>query len=391
MMSLLREDIADAIAFRRRLHAMPEVSGEEGETAREVVAFLAPTGPDEIVTGLGGHGVAVVYASGAPGPTVLLRAELDALPIEERGELPYRSRVAGKAHLCGHDGHTATLAALARDFARRRPARGRVVLMFQPAEETGAGARAVVADPRFAAIRPDMSFSYHNYPGIRLGHAWIDMGVVNCASRGIALTLTGKTSHASEPEHGVSPMAAIAMLMPALANLGNAAPSSDAKRSNDFAMVTVTHARLGERAFGISPGIAEVCATLRTLTDGAMAALVAQTEGLARRIASTHGLGLDIAYTDIFAHVENAPSAVAHLRRAMTATGVTFEAGDLPFRASEDFGVFGHNAPAAMVFLGAGEHRPKLHNPDYDFPDELIAIAAPVLAHAARQLVGGDG
>jgi amidohydrolase len=376
------EDIAEAAAFRRHLHAMPEVSGEEEATASEVATFLAGIQPDQILTGLGGHGVAAVFDSFTRGPSVLLRSELDALPIQEISDAPHRSRVPGKGHLCGHDGHTASLALIARALGRQRPARGRIILMFQPAEENGSGARAVTADPAFDAIRPDISFSWHNMPGIPFGHVWLGEGVANCASRGMKISLTGKTAHAAQPENGVSPMQAISALMPALTALGSAATGA-----NRFAMATLTHASMGAPAFGIAPGHAEIWVTLRTFTDDAMGDLVARAEALARVAADANGLDLAISHHDIFAHVENAPEAVAHLARALDGEGLAHMRGDLPFRASEDFGIFGKERPAAMFFLGAGERHPSLHNPDYDYPDELTPLAAGVMLRAALQVL----
>lgn len=153
-------------------------------------------------------------------------------------------------------------------------------------------------------------------------------------------------------------------------------------------MATVTHAEMGAAAFGVSPGAGEVWATLRTLTDAGMDDLVVRATALAEDAAARHRLGLAVSFHEVFAHVENAPAAVAELARAMDDEGVKHSPGHLPFRASEDFGVFGHGAPSAMVFIGAGETHPSLHNPDYDFPDGLIPIAASVLGRAARQLVG---
>ena len=127
-MFLTNQDVVELVTWRRALHAMPELSGEEAVTAAAVQRFLAATGPDEVVSGLGGHGVAVVYRGAAPGPTVLLRAELDALPIQELASHDHRSTTPGKGHLCGHDGHMASLAAVGRGLGRQRPARGRVVL-----------------------------------------------------------------------------------------------------------------------------------------------------------------------------------------------------------------------------------------------------------------------
>ncbi|WP_414474043.1 amidohydrolase [Microvirga sp. M2] len=382
-MFLTHQDVVALTEWRRGLHRNPEISGEEVETARTVQAFLASAGADRIVAGLGGHGIAGIFEGREPGPTVMVRAELDALPIEEISEAPHRSRVLGKAHLCGHDGHMAILAALALGLSRRRPQRGRAVLLFQPAEETGAGAAAVVADPKFREIAPDAVFALHNLPGMAFGKVALIEGPVSCASRGMRIVFTGKTAHASMPETGLSPVGAVARLMPALTALGSGGPMDES-----FAMVTVTHARIGEPAFGIAPAHGEVWATLRTLTDAGMDALVAEAERLAQDAARAGNLSVAVSYSDIFRHCENAPEAVAHLRRALDAEGVPHDRGDLPMRPSEDFGHLGANAPAAMFFLGSGEDHAALHNPDYDFPDDLIPIGARVFMRALRDLLG---
>jgi amidohydrolase len=382
-MTLTNQDVADLIAFRRELHRFPEISNEEKETAERVCAFVEATGPSEIITNLGGHGVAAVYDSGVEGPTVLFRSELDALPIEELTDIPHRSEVPGKSHMCGHDGHTAILAALARQFGRQGPARGRVVLMFQPAEETGNGAAGVVADPRYDAIRPDFSFSLHNLPGSPLGHVHLRPGVVNCASRGMRILLEGKTAPSSMPETGISPMWAIATLMPALSQLGGGSFEDD-----DFAMATVTHACMGEAVFGIAPGHAVVRVTLRTRLDDRMADLCANAEALAREAASRNGLTMTFDYHEIFVASINAEEAVEHLRVALDAEGISHDEERLPMRASEDFGIFGHSSKSAMLFLGSGIDLPQLHNPDYDFPDDLIEIGSRIFMRTARNLLG---
>lgn len=382
-MTLSQTDIAELTALRHALHAAPDLSGEEAGTAARIAGALTPLAPDALLTGLGGHGLAAVFAGAAPGPTVLFRCELDALPIEERGSPPHRSRNPGKAHLCGHDGHMAILMGLARIFARQRPARGRAVLLFQPAEETGAGAAAVIADPGFETVLPDYAFSLHNLPGLPLGHVGLAPGPVNCASRGMAVTLTGKSAHASEPENGTSPMGALTRLMPALTALGH---GTTAER--DFALVTITHAEMGAPAFGIAPGEATLHATLRTLTDDRMASLCAATEGLVRDTAAAEDLRVDIAWHDIFAHCENGAEATAIIARALDTLGLAHDARGLPMRASEDFGRFGHRARAAMFFLGAGEDHAALHNPDYDFPDALLPVGTRIFAQIARDLLG---
>ena len=375
-------ELAELAAWRHELHRRPEISGEEAETARAVRAALALTSPDKVIAYLGGHGVAAVYEGTDEGPTVMFRAELDGLPIEEISDLPYRSTVAGKGHLCGHDGHMAILMALANEFGRQRPRRGRVVLMFQPAEEHGAGAAAVIEDSKFAEIVPDYAFSLHNLPGLPLGHVALDSGPVNCASRGMKVELFGKTSHASLPEDGTSPMLAVAGLMPELTALAD----GGAMNAN-FALVTVTHARMGEPAFGIAPGHAEIWATLRTTTDAGMAGIVARAEALVAQRAAQAGLTFAVSYHDVFHHCENAPEAVAHLRHALQQEEVAHDSGVFPIKASEDFGRFAASGPSAMFYLGAGENYPQLHNPDYDFPDALIAIGARIFMRTARNLL----
>ena len=381
---LTNRDIAELADWRRELHRFPEVSREEAATAARVVQALGGLGPDQVLTGLGGHGVAAVFHGAAPGPTVLFRAELDALPIEELSDAPYRSTIPGKGHLCGHDGHMTLLMGLARLLSRQRPERGRVVLMFQPAEEDGSGAAAVLADPAFAAIRPDWAFSIHNMPGTAFGRGLLKSGVVNCASQGLRITLGGKTAHASLPETGTSPGLALASLIDQFTRLAPPGPLGPG-----FQLITVTHARLGEPAFGIAPGAAELWVTLRTMEDAGMATLKAQAIALAETAAKAHGLTVGFETHDDFAASVNHPEATERIAQAMEALGMAHEEGDLPMRGSEDFGRFGQpGTRSAMLFLGVGERHPALHNPDYDFPDALIGPGVAIFHRIARDLLG---
>ena len=364
------DDLRELTAFRHHLHRHPELSGEEEETARLVCGMLEPTRPDTVLTGVGGHGVAAIYDSGAPGPTILFRSELDALPIQELGAVEHRSTVPGKAHLCGHDGHSTILLGLARILSRARPASGRVVLMFQPAEENGAGAAAVVADPRYPQIRPDWAFSLHNAPEVAFGSARLGAGPANCASRGIRITLTGSTAHASRPADGRSPMLAISELMPALLACGSGKPLGPG-----FTMVTVTHASMGAQSFGVAPGEATIMATLRTVHNADMDALVAQVERLIGETAARHGLSFAFSYDDVFAASVNDEEATAILATGIERAGVQRQQQTVPSVGSEDFGQFGMSgAKAAMLFLGSGPDWPRVHTPDYDFRDELIPV-----------------
>ena len=371
--------------LRHELHRHPELSGQETETARRILGFFHPLKPDLTLTGLGGTGLAFGFgaAESSEGPTVMLRCELDALPIQEWNELPYRSTVDGVAHKCGHDGHMAILAAVALELAQRRPARGRVVLLFQPAEENGAGAEAVLADPQFEQIRPDFIFALHNLPGFPIGQILVKDGPFNCASRGMTVHFRGKTSHAAQPENGVSPALA---LSESIRQLG-ALPTT---KSDQIAFVTVVGAKLGNKAFGTSPGDAEIYATLRTESDDAMDLLVREAEDLVRGLAKADGLEVDITYEDVFGATANDPKACDFVRRA--AAGHQLREMNATFPWSEDFGrftaqvpsdkvpgvqipgdqVLGARIPGALFGLGAGEDMPALHHPDYDFPDELI-------------------
>lgn len=381
---LTNRDIAELTDWRREMHRFPEVSREEAGTAARVVRALAGLKPDQVLTGLGGHGVAAVFSGAEPGPTVLFRAELDALPIEEISTADHRSTIPGKGHLCGHDGHMTLLMGLGRLIARKRPARGRVVLMFQPAEEDGSGAAAVVADPAFEAIRPDWAFSIHNMPGVPFGTGWLASGVVNCASQGLKITLGGKTAHASLPETGTSPGLALAALIDCFTRL-----APPATLAPGYRLVTVTHARLGEPAFGIAPGAAELWITLRTMEDAGMASLRAEAMDLAMAEAARQGLTVAFETHDDFAASVNDPEATHQIARAMEALGMAHAPGDLPMRGSEDFGRFGQpGTKSAMLFLGVGEAHPALHNPDYDFPDGLIQPGVAIFHRIARDLLG---
>lgn len=380
---LTNTDIVELTAFRHHLHRHPEVSGQEEWTAAQVVQALEPLRPNRLITGFGGHGVAAIWDGSEVGPTVLFRSELDALPIEENSQADHRSTIAGQGHLCGHDGHTTILTGLARLISRTPPMRGRVVLMFQPAEEDGSGAAAILADPRFAEIRPDWAFALHNVPGLPLGHVAIGPGPANCASEGLRVVFRGRTAHASMPETGLSPALALAALMPAAlaAGVGGAVLPG-------FRLVSICHARMGEPAFGITPGEGELWLTLRTLLDEDMAALRDEVMQLACDLAQQNGLSVEFTHHDRFAACTNDAEAAKAIIRSLEELGISHDGRGLPMRASEDFGQFGTKARAAMFLIGAGETRPALHNPDYDFPDDLIPQGVAVFHRILRNILG---
>lgn len=380
---LTNSDLIELTAFRRKLHRYPELSGEEVETARKITAALQAMSPTRILTGLGGHGVAAVFDSGKDGPTVLFRAELDALPIEEQNNIEWSSQTSGKSHVCGHDGHMTMLLALGRMISRQPVAKGRVILMFQPAEEDGSGAKAVVADPAYQEIQADWAFAIHIEPGLPFGYVSTCAGLINCASLGLKIKLNGKTAHAADPEDGISPAKAIAELIPALEALGRGGSLDD-----DFRLVTITHVNIGEHSFGIAPGDGVILVTLRTAGDEGMGHLEAMARTLAVTTAEKYGLSVDLEVHDNFAASINDQEAYDVAITAMDALKVDFGDAGVPMRASEDFGVFGWDAKAAMLCLGPGEDYASLHNPDYDFPDDLIPIGSAIFERIARDLLG---
>jgi len=380
---LSNSDLVELTTFRRKLHMQPEVSGEEKETAKTIAAALELLNPTRILTGLGGHGVAAEFDSGVAGDTVLFRAELDALPIQELLDADWVSQVDGKGHLCGHDGHMTMLLGFARLLKRRPHATGRVILMFQPAEEDGSGARAVVADPAYQQITPDWAFAIHNEPGRAFGYVSTRAGLINCASMGLGIHLQGKTAHAASPEDGISPTLCVSELLPLLDKLGEGG-----ELGADFKLATITHVNIGEPTFGIAPGQATINVTLRTTNDHSMAAMEAAAIDLAKTFAQKFELNVQFETCDVFAASVNDEEATNVAKVAMDAINVPNGDDGLPMRASEDFGVFGQTAKTAMLCLGPGVDYPALHNPDYDFPDDLIPIGAAIFERIARDLLG---
>ena len=262
------------VDLRRKLHRYPELSGSEKVTSGMISEFLKNLEPDEIIHDLGGMGLAARFKGNKKGPRVIVRAELDALPIQENSDLVHRSTVNGVSHKCGHDGHMAIVAGVAEKFSQKKPEKGELIVLFQPAEETGMGANEVINDEKFSSIEPDYIIALHNLPGFNKNEIILSKGVFSAASIGMIVELKGKTSHAAEPENGISPAAAVADILKELPLL---AGKDDFK---SFTLVTIIHARIGEVAFGTSPGDAVVMATLRALDNDEMENLVIMAEAL---------------------------------------------------------------------------------------------------------------
>ena len=363
------------ISLRKNLHSYPEVSGTEEKTAAVVTEFLTQYNPDEIITGVGGHGIVATWNSGKDGKEIIFRAELDALPIEEINEFEYKSKVDNISHKCGHDGHTTILCGLAQYLSSHNPTKGKVRLLFQPAEENGEGAKAMLADDKFKFIKPDFIFALHNLPGYPLHQVVIKENTFTASVNSIIINLKGKTSHAAEPEHGINPALAVADIIKQCLALENNNPEKE-----DMKVITPVFIELGEKAYGISAGKASVHFTIRCWNDENLNKLDKEIQELSTRIAAHYNLKVNFDYTQTFHANINDHNATNVLLKAAENKNMKITKRNYPFKWGEDFGLFTKLFKGCMFGIGSGEDCPALHNPDYDFPDELIDTGVAVFS-----------
>lgn len=368
--------------LRKELHQQPEVSGEERETAKKIKQFIDNFAPDDAITGIGGEGMVFFFNGEKPGPTVMIRAELDALPIEEINDIPHRSQKKGKAHLCGHDGHMVMVAGIATMLAEQRPQSGRVALMFQPAEETGEGAAQMIEDKEFADIDVDYIFALHNLPGFAKNEILVKEGIFASASKGIIIDLKGKTSHAAEPQNGKSPALAVAEIIQFIESV-----PSKLKDLKGFSLATVVHATLGDRAFGVTPGKAVVMATIRAHHDDDLAKLEREIEEQAGKVAKKYQLEMQMSDTEIFSSTISDVNCCEYIKNAAQQLNLPVTEVKQPFRWSEDFGLFTQKYKGALFGVGSGEDMADLHNPNYDFPDEILSTGILMFNNIINQLL----
>jgi len=366
-MSQFNLPIDDLKKIRRILHANPELGCEEHETARRIVEYLSKYNPNHILTGLGGTGVAAVYNGRKPGRTIAIRCEQDALPILEINDIDYISKNKGVSHVCGHDGHMTIVLGLAAYLNQEPLEFGRVVLLFQPSEEDGRGAAAIIADPAFEAIEPDYIVALHNLPGYPFGQIVVKTGSFTPAVNSIIVRLNGKTAHAGEPHNGKNPALAIAEVLQEL-NKWVISDISDP----EFCLVTPVYMHMGEKAYGVSAGYGEVHLTIRCLTNEMMHELEQKAEDLVQVIADKYELELETEWIQSFFANQNDEQIVEWICQSGDILGYEVYKPTVPFGFGEDFGLFTERYPGAMFGLGAGVDTPSLHNPDYDFPEEII-------------------
>jgi len=362
--------------FRRELHRNPELSGKEENTAQRILKFLGDVKPSELYINIGGHGLILVFDSGNPGKTILIRGDIDALPIDESQNLPYSSITPGVSHKCGHDGHTTILAGLALRLNEEPLKNGKAILLFQPAEETGAGAEAMLNDwPE--NIKPDLVFALHNIPGKPLHSIIIKNDWFASASQGMIVNLKGVSAHAGEPEMGINPAFAIARIVEFIKEL----------QLKKYQKATIIHMKVGEIAFGTSPGEGVIMLTLRAGNNKDMDSLTTQVKNEILAITESESIKTEISFTEVFPATRSHKTANAAIADVAEKQGLKIITGDEPFNWSEDFGHFTMRYPGAMFGLGAGEDCPNLHNPDYNFPDELTKTGILMFEEIVRGMV----
>jgi amidohydrolase len=356
-------------AWRRHLHTMPELLYDVHRTAGFVAEKLAEFGCDEVVTGIGRTGVVgIIQGSLGKGATVGLRADMDALPIEEKTGKPYASTVPGRMHACGHDGHTAMLLGAARYLAETRNFAGRVAVIFQPAEEGGAGARAMVEDGLIERFDIARVYGMHNMPGLPLGQFAIRPGPIMAATAEFTIKVRGKGGHAAMPHTTIDPIVIASDMVLALQTIAsrNANPV-------EAVVVSVTKFHAGD-AYNVIPQTAEIGGTIRSLSGDVGALARRRVREICEGIAAAHGATADIAVAVNYPVTENDPDEAlfAGAVAAEIAGDANVDGAVAPVMGGEDFSFMLQARPGAFIFLGNGDSA-ALHNPAYDFDDEAIA------------------
>jgi amidohydrolase len=368
--------------LRRTLHQFPEIALEETQTAKRILEFFNTLTPDQVFENLGGMGLAFVFKGEKPGKRVFFRCELDALPIEDLKKSDHQSQIPGKGHLCGHDGHMAIICGLGEKLSQNRPESGEVVLLFQPAEETGDGAKAILEDPRFDQIKPDFAFALHNLPGYPLHQVVMRKGTFAAGSTGMSIYLKGKTSHSAHPDAGLNPAHALARLMQELPQLP--------KEAEGFALLTLIHAELGSLAYGTSAGKGNLSMTLRAFDQQDLDGLIEKVKAKAEVVAKAERLEVNFNFVEQFAVSVNDPELYSLVENTAQNLGLSWVEKPEPFRWSEDFGLFSQVCPSFLFGLGAGETCPQLHEGTYDFPDELIGTGVEMFEGILRLIQKED-
>ncbi len=367
--------------IRHRLHQLAEPSGEEHKTKAFILNTLERLHPTAIHTFSDSNNIIAVYDFGKEGETLLFRGDFDAVRVAETIAVPYASLTPGVSHKCGHDGHTAILLGLAEQLWRQPLPKGRILLFFQSAEETGAGAAQLIASGILDRFAPAAVYALHNIPGLATGTVTCREGSFTCSVISCDIELHGHTSHAAEPQLACCPYNAAK----AIADQLLAHCRTDI-RKEDYLVITLVEFRIGEPAYGVTAGHGVLRFTIRTRTDRHLQqAKQAIADTVKAALAQNQGLSGNIVWKEHFAAAENHTDAVQSIRNAALACNLPYIEKEVPFSWGEDFGLLTQHHPGALFGLGSGETQPPLHHQDFDFPDRLVPVGTALFYRIAAQ------
>jgi amidohydrolase len=371
---------AGIAAIRRDIHAHPELCFQEVRTADVVAAKLTEWGIP-IHRGMGTTGVVGIVKAGTSSRAIGLRADMDALPMQEFNTFAHTSKNAGKMHACGHDGHTAMLLAAAQHFAKNRNFDGTVYLIFQPAEEGGGGAREMIKDGLFEKFPMEAVFGMHNWPGTQIGKFAVSTGPVMASSNEFKITIHGKGGHAALPHNSTDPIPVAAAMVQAFQTI-----ISRNKKPIDAGVISVTMIHAGQ-ATNVIPDSCELQGTVRTFSLEVLDLIEQRMKEIADGISASYGATSDFEFVRNYPPTINHPKEAEFARSVMTKiVGSDNVIAQEAVMGSEDFAYMLQAKPGCYVFIanGDGSHREMghgagpcmLHNPSYDFNDDLIPLGA---------------
>jgi amidohydrolase len=379
-------DVRELTDVRRDLHMHPETAFQEIRTSGIVAEKLKALGLD-VRTGVGRTGVLATVPGAQRGRTVLLRADMDALPIQEENDVPYRSTHDGRMHACGHDCHTSILLGLAKHLSKHRSdLKGTVKLCFQPAEEEGGGAEAMIADGALEDPRPEAAFGLHVWQDLDLGKVAVTPGPFMAAVDSFTVTVTGKGAHAAMPHYSQDPVLCLAHMVTALQAIAS-------RQTDPFkeVVVSVTQLRAGS-AFNIIPSSAWMNGTVRTFDTEVWKAIPGQFERIVRGVADAFGCRADIRFDRMNRPTIN-DAGMAKLAReaAIEVVGEANVRDDVRTMGGEDFSAILHRVPGCFIAIGSRNEARGLtwdhHHPRFDVDESCLEIGAEVLLRTAKRFL----
>ena len=357
----------EILNLRKELHKNPELSSFEFETSNRIRKFVEKHNPSSIIENVGETGLAVIYKYKKKGKSITIRCELDALPIQEDNQIRHQSKTEGVSHKCGHDGHMAIVSGLIFWIKNQSFESGKIILLFQPAEETGKGAYQVIKDKKFKELQTDYYFALHNIPKEPLHSIILIEKGFSAEVQSLIVKVKGKESHAAEPENGINPAVGISDIIRIMSELSVNYPEDE-----NFTVLTPVHINMGQKSYGISPAKGELHYTLRTWSNEKMLILKKQIEAVVKKTCHIHKLEYEVEWLEYFPASNNNITCNNYIEKAAQENKFKIIKRPYPFKFGEDFGWFSKKYKTAMFGLGAGIDTPALHNADYDFPDEII-------------------